>query len=229
MTEYFRQKVINLFLNNDMINEGFASNLLSWKNSGFSIDNSVQILTNKARVNLSEYISRAPISLKKINYDPFKCRFLFHTHYNDYFKENVHMFKGLDFLAELTQHIPPKGIQYIRRYGLYASRTTGKWSEHPEIVRHAPEGWKNAQQDLYADVEMYEETECDISDKASRKAWARLLAKIYEIDLFVCLKCGSEMKVIAIIQDMAEIKRILNHLKKVSRAPPVVTFSESSD
>jgi len=27
----------------------------------------------------------------------------------DYFKENVHMFDVMDFLAELTQHIPPKG------------------------------------------------------------------------------------------------------------------------
>ena len=88
---------------------------------------------------------------------------------------------------------------------------------------------ENAQQDLYADEGMSEETECDISDKASRKAWARLLAKIYEIDLFVCPKCGSEIKVIAIMQDMAEIKRILNHLKKVGRAPPSVAFSNSSD
>ncbi len=56
MTDYFRRKVINLFLKKDMINEDFARNLLSWKNSGFSIDNSVHILTNKARLNLSEYI-----------------------------------------------------------------------------------------------------------------------------------------------------------------------------
>ena len=53
---------------------------------------------------------------------------------------NLHMFEGCDVLAELTQHIPPKGIQNIRRYGLYASRTKGKWPEHPEIARHAPEG-----------------------------------------------------------------------------------------
>ncbi len=225
MTEYFRRKVINLFLKIKMINEDFARNLMSWKNSGFSIDNSVQILTNKARVNLSEYISRAPVSLKKINYDPFKGRVLFHTHYNNYFKENVHMFNGLDFLAELTQHIPPKGIQYIRRYGLYASRTKGKWTEHPEIVRHAPEGWKTAQQDLTIDEDIPEETECDISGKASRKAWARLLAKVYEIDPFVCPKCGSEMRFIAIIQDVAEIKKILKHLKKVGRAPPGVDYT----
>ncbi len=67
MTEYFRRKVINLFLKDEMINEDFARNLLSWMHSGFSIDNSVQILTDKARVNLSEYISKAPVSLKKLN------------------------------------------------------------------------------------------------------------------------------------------------------------------
>ncbi len=229
MTEYFRRRVIGLFLKNNMINEGFARNLLSWRNSGFSIDNSVQILTDKARVNLAEYISRPPVSLRKLYYEPFKEKVLYHTQYNEYFKENVHMFKGCDFLAELTQHIPPKGIQYIRRYGLYASRTRGKWSEHLEIVRHAPEGWKTTQQDLSLDEEMAEETECDISEKASRKTWARLIAKIYEIDPFICPKCGSEMKVIAIIQDSTEIKKILKHLKKIGRAPPGVDYSELSE
>ena len=72
MTESFRRKVITLFLKNDLINEDFARNLLSWKNPGFSIDNSVPILTDKTRGNLSEYISRAPVSLKKLHYEPFK-------------------------------------------------------------------------------------------------------------------------------------------------------------
>ena len=137
-------------------------------------------------------------------------------------------FSGCDFLAELTQHIPPKGIQYIRRYGLYASRTRGKWAEHPEVVRHAPEGWKAAQHTLPLEDELPEETECDISSKAGRKAWARLLAKIYEIDPFACPKCGSEMKVIAVIQDSGEIKRILKHLKKIGRAPPQVFAKQNT-
>ncbi len=72
MTEYFRRKVINLFLKKNLISEDFAWNLLSWKNSGFSIDNSVRILIDK-------------------------------------------------------------GIQYIRRYGLYASRTpTGVDYDSPD-------------------------------------------------------------------------------------------------
>ena len=32
-------------------------------------------------------------------------------------------FDAFDFLAELTKHVPPKGVQLIRCYGLYASLT----------------------------------------------------------------------------------------------------------
>ena len=39
---------------------------------------------------------------------------------------------------------------------------------------------------------------------------------------FVCEKCGSDIRVIAIIQDHAEIKKILQHLVKQGRAPPGV-------
>ena len=52
------------------------------------------------------------------------------------------------------------------------------------------------------------------------RAWARLFAKVYEVDPFVCPKCGVEMKVIAIIEDADELKRILRHLIKVGRSPP---------
>ncbi len=149
------------------------------------------------------------------------------------------MFDGCDFLAELTQHIPPKGVQYIRRYGLYASRTRGKWTEHPEIIRHAPSGWKVAQQESSGNKKNIDEEESKVSDRTSRKAWARLLTKVYEIDPMVCPKCGSEMKVIADIRNVYEIRKILKHpgrmaeqqpkvvtrLRKIGRPPPGVDYS----
>ena len=55
---------------------------------------------------------------------------------------------------------------------------------------------------------------------ARKRAWARLLAKVYEIDPLVCPKCGWEMRVIAVIQDPVEIRDILAHLVKTGRAPP---------
>jgi len=171
-------------LEKNLITNSFSRNLLAWKHSGFSIDNSVRILTDKARISLAEYISRAPVSLKKLHYVPSKGRVLFHTRYNQYFGENIHMFDGPDFLAELTgtparagaersdqgQHIPPRGVQYIRRYGLYASRTRGKWTEHPEIIKHAPSGWKAAQQEISGNEKTIDVEKSEASDRTSRKA-----------------------------------------------------------
>jgi len=55
---------------------------------------------------------------------------------------------------------------------------------------------------------------------ARKRAWARLPPKAYEVDPFVCPKCGAEMKVIAIIEDPDELGQILRHLIKIGRSPP---------
>ncbi len=120
MSEYFRRMIIKFFLDKKLINERFSRNLLTWRHSGFSINNEIRIYgwDEKARENLSQYIARPPISLKKLFYEPFHSKVLFKTKYNDYFKENLKMFDVQDFIADLTLHIPPKNVQYIRRYGL---------------------------------------------------------------------------------------------------------------
>ena len=61
----------------------------------------------------------------------------------------------------------------------------------------------------------------------------RLIAKVYEVDLvdgswprsdsgspLVCPRCGSQMKLIAVITKPAEVGNILRHLLKTGRAPP---------
>jgi hypothetical protein len=224
MTEVFRRRLIWLLVEKDLLAEEFARNLLTWKNSGFSIDNSVRLTDAKSKESLAEYIARPPLSLKKIRYEPFKGKVLFHTKYSDYFKENVHLFDALEFLAELTQHIPPRRVQLIRRYGLYSSRTKGRWSQMPHVAARSPEGWRAShaseasvpQDPGFEPLDDGEEVTVD----ARRRAWARLLAKVYEIDPLVCPKCGWEMKVIAVIQEPVEIRDILAHLVKTGRAPP---------
>jgi len=224
MVEVFRRRVIELLVDRELLNEGFAENLLSWKHSGFSIDNSVRILDESAQESLAEYIARPPISLEKIRYEPFKGKVLFHTKYSEYFKQNVHLFDAFDFLAELTQHIPPKGLQLIRRYGLYASRTKGRWQDMPWVAERAPDGWKathrNSAGNDHMGFDSLSDGDEEITVDARQRAWARLLAKVYEVDPLVCPKCGAEMKVIAIIEDPDELKRILRHLIKIGRAPP---------
>ena len=149
--------------------------------------------------------SRAPRSprkrWKKIRYESFKGRVLFHTTYSDYFKENVHLFDALDFLAELTQHIPPARVQLIRRYGLYSSRIKGHWTRMPYVLQRAPPGW-TSQNDQNAATASNRAgspevpaTETDAPDARERRhAWARLLARVYEVDALVCPRCGARLQ-----------------------------------
>jgi hypothetical protein len=62
--------------------------------------------------------------------------------------------------------------------------------------------------------------ELTVTAKACRKAWARLLAKVYEIDVLKCPKCGGRMSVVAVIRDPDEIRKIIMCLETKGRGPP---------
>ena len=52
----------------------------------------------------------------------------------------------------------------------------------------------------------------DLSNKAFRKSWARLIQKVYEVDPLLCPKCQGQMKIISFIEEQAVIKQILQRL-----------------
>jgi hypothetical protein len=143
---------------------------------------------------------------------------------NEFFKGKIEAFPVTRFLLELAQHIPPRGSQYIRRYGLYAAlrrtaRTNGKWPDMPHVMRLAPAGWKAERLKASESVESYYEAS-SVSDQESRSTWVRLIAQVYEVDPLTCSRCGSPMRILAVITDPAEVKKILRHLVKVGRSPP---------
>ncbi len=226
MTECFRRRVIRFFLDRALITKSFASNLLSWKNSGFSIDASLRLYGSDdiTRELIAQYLVRPHLSLSKIKYEPFKGKVLFKTKYNEYFGENFKVYTASDFIAALTMHIPPARVHLVRYYGLYSSRTRGVWMDMPYIVRLAPEGWAIKQEEKDAaevsnDIEVQSQ---DVKGSAKRSAWARLINKVYGINPLICEKCGSEMSIVAFIMEPEQIDRIMQHLKKQGRAPPPI-------
>ena len=75
---------------------------------------------------------------------------------DEFFKGKTEAFPVMRFFLELTQHIPPKGCQYLRRYGLYASRTKEKWPDKPYVTRLAPPGWKKQLQQADQEQQPYD-------------------------------------------------------------------------
>lgn len=51
------------------------------------------------------------------------------------------------------------------------------------------------------------------------RAWARLIARIYEVDPLRCRRCGGSMQLIAFITERRVIVRILDHIGELKRAP----------
>ncbi len=101
---------------------------------------------------------------------------------------------ALDWLAHLVSHIPGKGEQLVRYYGYYSNKSRG--------MR------KKASLD---DMVLYL-IDTDIDNKEFRKSWSRLIQKVYGRDPLICSRCSGKMKVIALIDDIDVIRKILQHL-----------------
>ena len=53
-----------------------------------------------------------------------------------------------------------------------------------------------------------------------RLSWAKLLKRVFDLDLEHCPNCGGELKIIAAILEQAVIEKILTHRGLQARAPP---------
>ena len=53
-----------------------------------------------------------------------------------------------------------------------------------------------------------------------RLSWAKLLKRVFELDLEHCPNCGAELKIIAAILEAPVIEKILTDLGLQARAPP---------
>ena len=97
-------------------------------------------------------------------------------------KRNFQILSPLDFLAEFTQHIPPKGSHLVRYYGHYSNKSRGMRKKAAEAEGTSSQG--NA---------------CILPPSRCSQTWAMLIKRVYEIDPMACPQCGGEMKIISFI------------------------------
>jgi hypothetical protein len=222
----WEQEVFKLLLAEGKITEEIVANIRGWQHSGFSVDQSVRVEAGDTEglQRLIEYFLRCPFSQARMIEVTEQGQVLYKTEHNrlgrfpeaaseDLLagpKRNFQVFDPLDFLAEVTQHIPDPGEHLIRYYGFYSNKSRGLRSKGqgeavPPVSANsalAPRG------------------------KEARKRWAALIKQVYEIDLWRCPKCGGEMKIISFIDrhQSEVIEKILRHCglweETSDRAPP---------
>jgi len=204
----FRCEVLYMLRREGKITNTVVDNMDSWHHSGFHVycGNSILPDDEEGLEKLAKYIVRAPISQERMLYIPSAESIngmaqVIYTGKNSKIDER---FTALDWLARLVTHIPNKGEQLVRYYGYYSNKARG-------IRKKAEE-----QQQKADEPETSMSTPCliesDISKKAFRRNWARLIKKVYNIDPLICPKCNSKMRIIGFIEEEAVIEKILKHL-----------------
>jgi hypothetical protein len=115
----------------------------------------------------------------------------------------------LEFMQRLAALVPRPRLHLIRFHGVLAPNAKLR----AQVVPQEPE----------APAQKAKPAECDAScahHRPVRLSWAKLLKRVFEIDLEHCPNCGGELKIIAAILEQPVIEKILTHLGLQARAPP---------
>ncbi len=223
----WEKKIFKLLLTEGLISRKVIENMRSWRHSGFSVDKSVAISAGDTAglQRLAEYMLRCPFSLDRIisvnddgkvvyRAEKTECRpfpVLGNENLHKGTPRNFEVFDPLEFIAELTQHIPDPGMQLVRYFGWYSNKARGQRAK----LQREKETEGQARIDISEEDTPYR--------KLCRMRWAALIKRVYEVDPLVCPKCGGAMKVVAFIEKRDQpdvIEKILKHCGIWERAPP---------
>lgn len=107
----------------------------------------------------------------------------------------------MDFLARAIAHTPPPRIHLVRYLGHYSNVSRGRRKKGKESALTTGHPRVEGDDGL-----------TDADRRARRRAWARLIRRVYEVDPLLCTSCGGEMRFVSMILEHRVISRILGHL-----------------
>ena len=148
---------------------------------------------------MAQYIIHPTFFADKIKYNQDTGSVIYKSRMHLGKKRNFEVLDAVEFLHRICIHIPDPYESLIRYYGFYANAARGKRKK----LGLEKEDTGNIEIEIAEDAP---------SKRACRKSWSKLIYKIYEVNPLKCPCCGSEMKIIAFIQDHQEIKKILKYI-----------------
>jgi hypothetical protein len=223
MTRVFQAKVLRMLVDEHRLTPEFAARLLSWRHSGFQVYRAEPVEPDDAPAleRLCAYIGRAVFASTRVEYDPTTGAVSYRT------AKGAHLsLDALEWIALVTQHIPNRGEHTRHYFGYYSNAARGKRKKTEALT-----GWTSRQ--LTNDPEVGLDPDGDIAAfrRESRRNWARLIQRVYEVDPLAC-ECGGRFEIIAFIDAPHTIRRILEHLHLwalPARPPPAPLLGRKMD
>lgn len=204
--ELFAERVFESLLAEQLIDLETVESMKLWPNSGFSFyaGEPVAPTDTEARLFLARYLKKAPLSLERLTVDETgpSPKVVYKNAPSSIHPDELRRYSPLEFLAELSLHIPRVFEQTTRWYGLYSPYTRGASRGLPSAEEVSEERASTPNQPVSAN-------------------WARCIKRVFELDPLRCPKCSSPMKIRSFLLNSREIDRLCRNLGLTSwRAPP---------
>ncbi len=119
----------------------------------------------------------------------------------------------MEFMQRLTALVPRPRLHLIRFHGVLAPNAKLRSKVVPVPAQRKTTG----------------EGDCEHAhSKPVRMTWARLLKRVFDIDIEQC-QCGGKLKLVAIIEEPAVIEKILKQIGLAPQPPPRAPARERVD
>ena len=202
-----------LTLRGEMPRETPARQPLCADIDGFSLHAAVRVEAHdrKRLEQLCRYITRPALSDERVQLNAAgQVELKLKTPWRD---GTTHLVMSpLEFMQRLAALVPRPRLHLIRFHGVLAPNARLR-----PMPQGPPAGEGPASEAVTA-------AECDVEQARAlpgRISWARLLKRVFDIDMERCPNCGAgELKIIAAILERPVIERILTHLGLDPQPPP---------
>lgn len=234
LEELFRTKIFAELLHHKLISPELVARMKSWKHTGFNVDASRTVAPeNRAeREQLCQYVLRNPFSVEKITLESPTDTVIYRSKLNPKINRNFEIFDPVDFLAVLSQHIPDKGVQMIRYYGLYSNKMRGcarKGTGHGRSGGHL--------KSQFTELKSLPPGSPPPPRKLPSRKWRDLIRQAWHVDPLQCPVCQKQMRVIAFLDNPEVVEKILRHMNlwcgpaafAPARPPPPASGMESPE
>jgi hypothetical protein len=209
--------VLRWFSRHSLLERDDAREMLTWENSGFSIDATVCIAgSDRAGLErLLRYCARPPFALERIE-QVNEDRILYRLPKPQRDGRTQLTLTPLELIDHLAALIPPPRLHRHRYHGVLApnSRLRGA----------ATADGRDA--DLSGEQPPPQRASHPSASPPGRRTsahylWAMLLARLFVALSLVCPRCGAEMRIVAFITETAPIGRILTHIGEPAEPPRI--------
>ena len=218
-----RRRILRAFVRRGLLEKEDRKEMEAWDHGGgFSLDASVRIeaYDRQGLERLLRYCARPPFAADRLE-ELDARRLIYHLPKPGPNGRTQIILSPLELIGRIAALVPPPRQHRHRYYGVLAPNSplrTAVTALAPAPVATVPEPVSKPAFETIAD-----DPQPDLGRSPARYSWAMLLARIYEAFPLICPICGTEMRIIAFITEVVDVRAILEHIGEPATPPRIAT------